>query len=181
MKKIITPKLPSLFIAFVSLLLIACGNESSTNNQTLTRPASIQKYKKDTVLSGKVNTKKSKINSGTVSVTDSKNKTITSTKVSEAGHYRVEIPANTELPIILNYQSDDNDNISLKSVAIFAALKKYDINDLTTLIAKKAKSLGGYTASNMTVAADSTVGVPDANKTSTGFRGDPTAQYGGWH
>jgi len=31
------------------------------------------------------------------------------------------------------------------------------------------------------MAADSTVGVPDANKTSTGFRGDPTKQYGGWH
>ena len=67
------------------------------------------------------------------------------------------------------------------SVVVYTSIKKYDINELTTLIAKKAKALGGYTQINMVLAADSTVGIPDANKTTTGFRGDPTKQYGGWH
>ncbi len=171
----------ALLTAAFSLSLTACNNESN-NKPALMAEQSVQKYRKNTVLSGKVNTKKGPINNGTVSVTDSDNKKITSTEVSESGQYRVTIPANTELPIILTFKSaGGQEKITLTSVAIHPALKKYDINDLTTLIAKKARSLGGYSTSNMTIAADSTVGVPDANKTSTGFRGDPTAQYGGWH
>lgn len=41
--------------------------------------------------------------------------------------------------------------------------------------------MGGYTRANLVRAAEETVHVPDANKTSTGWRGDPTTQYGGWH
>jgi hypothetical protein len=52
---------------------------------------------------------------------------------------------------------------------------------LTTSIAKKAQALGGYTHANMVQAAEDTAKVPDANKTTAGFRGDPTTQYGGWH
>ena len=29
--------------------------------------------------------------------------------------------------------------------------------------------------------AEETVHVPDANKTTSGWRGDPTTHYGGWH
>ncbi len=171
----------TLLTSIISLSLTACNNESN-QNQTLMTDQSVHVYRKNTVLSGKVNTKKGSINNGTVQVTDSGNKKITSTEVSESGQYRVTIPANTKLPIILTFKSaGGQEKITLTSVAIHPALKKYDINDLTTLIAKKARSLGGYSTSNMTIAADSTVGVPDANKTSTGFRGDPTAQYGGWH
>ena len=142
-----------------------------------------QKYTKETTLSGRVNTKKGNIKSGVITVTNEKNKTIATAQVKENSHYTVTIPADTELPIILSFSPANNssEEDKLVSVAIFSVLKKYDINDLTTLIAKKAKSLGAYTHSNMTIAADSTVGVPDANKTSTGFRGDPTSQYGGWH
>ncbi|HCT99478.1 MAG TPA: hypothetical protein DF614_05290 [Methylococcaceae bacterium] len=60
-------------------------------------------------------------------------------------------------------------------------MTSYDINALTTRIAQRAKSLGGYTRQNMVLAAGDSVNVPDANKTTTGFRGDPTSQYGGWH
>jgi hypothetical protein len=52
---------------------------------------------------------------------------------------------------------------------------------LTTAIAKKAQSMGGYNHANMVRAAEGTIAVPDANKTTEGFRGDPTTQYGGWH
>jgi hypothetical protein len=52
---------------------------------------------------------------------------------------------------------------------------------LTTAIAKAAKTMGGYTRTNMVRAAEETVSVPEGNKTSTGWKGDPTTQYGGWH
>ena len=46
---------------------------------------------------------------------------------------------------------------------------------------KAAKAMGGYNRANMIHAAENTVHTPDANKTTTGWRGDPTTQYGGWH
>jgi hypothetical protein len=67
------------------------------------------------------------------------------------------------------------------SVVVDADVTNYDINSFTTNIAAKAKSLGGYTRKNMILAASDSVHTPDANKTSAGFRGDPTSQYGGWH
>lgn len=37
--------------------------------------------------------------------------------------------------------------------------------------------MGGYNRANMVRAAEGTVAVPDANKTTEGFRGDPTTQW----
>ncbi len=94
------------------------------------------------------------------------------------GHYQLEAPENTPLPVILNVTADTG---TLLAVIVDPSIKHYDINPLTTAIANKAQALGGYTRANMVVAAESMINAPDANKTSTGFRGDPTTQYGGWH
>jgi len=163
-----------------SLILNGCNNEPN-NKQGLISQQAVQQYSKDTTLTGRVSNKKGNIRVGEIKASDNNNNFIASTQVEKNSHYALTIPANTKLPITLTYTSPEKDQDPMVSVVIYAALKKYDINDLTTLIAKKAKSLGGYTHSNMTIAADATVGVPDSNKTSTGFRGDPTKQYGGWH
>jgi hypothetical protein len=99
---------------------------------------------------------------------------IVSTQVQEKGRYQLEIPAQTKLPIIL--RSDE-----FISVVIDADVTNYDINSLTTTIAARAKALGGYTRKNIVSAASDSVNTPDANKISTGWRGDTTSQYGGWH
>ncbi|MFI3123441.1 MAG: hypothetical protein QX194_05890, partial [Methylococcales bacterium] len=119
------------------------------------------------VLSGKVESK-----TGNVEAFDGEN-VISSANV-ENGRYQLEIPAQTKLPIVLRA-----DNFI--SVVIDPDVTNYDINSFTTNIAAKAKSLGGYTRKNMIAAASNSVHTPDANKTSTGWRGDPTSQYGGWH
>jgi hypothetical protein len=108
-----------------------------------------------------------------VKAVDESNNFIASTTV-ENGRYKLEIPVQTKLPIVL--QSGD-----LISVVVDVDITNYDINSFATNIAAKAKSLGGYTRKNMILAASDSVHTPDANKTSTGFRGDPTSQYGGWH
>lgn len=129
---------------------------------------SVTKYTATSVLlSGKVD------NGANVQAIDEKQNVIASTTV-ENGRYKIEIPAQTKLPIIL--RSGD-----LISVVVDIDLKNYDINNLTTEIAAKAKALGGYTRQNMVLAASNSVRTPDANKTSTGWRGDTTSQYGGWH
>jgi hypothetical protein len=111
--------------------------------------------------------------SSEVKAVDESNNFIVSATV-ENGRYKIEIPAQTKLPIVL--QSGD-----FISVVVDADVTHYDINSFTTNIAAKAKSLGGYTRKNMILAASDSVHTPDANKTSAGFRGDPTSQYGGWH
>lgn len=175
---------PALIVVFlISMFLNGCDNNDKSSKKSFSIQQKAQKYKKETTLTGKVSNKKGAINSGEIKVTDSQGKLVATTQLQNDNHYSVTVPSGTELPITLSFYADENstDKDKLISVAIYASMTKYDINELTTLIAKKAKALGGYTHSNMVLAADSTVGVPDANKTSTGFRGDPTKQYGGWH
>ncbi len=155
------------------LLLIGLFNAfllSACNEMQQSKPAaqSVTKYTSTSILlSGKVENK-----TGNVKALDGEN-VIVSTNI-ENGRYQLEIPAQTKLPIVL--QSGD-----FISVVVDADVTHYDINSFTTNIAAKAKSLGGYTRQNMILAASNSVHTPDANKTSTGFRGDTTTQYGGWH
>lgn len=168
------------FLLFLSLLLNGCDSNQGNKN-SLSSQQKIQKYTQETTLTGKVSYKNKVINSGAIKATNNKGHLITSTSLNKNAHYSMKIAAGTKLPIILTYYPDKKTQKKLISVVIYSIIKKYDINELTTLIAKKAKALGGYSPINMVMAAESTVGVPDANKTTTGFRGDPTKQYGGWH
>ena len=149
------------------LLLTAC------NDMQQSKPAKpvTEKYTASTVLlTGKVQ--------GTSQIVEAldgeSQNVIVSAQVQEKGRYQLEVPAQTKLPIVL--RSDE-----FISVVIDSDVTNYDINSLTTTIAARAKALGGYTRKNIVSAASDSVNAPDANKTSTGWRGDTTSQYGGWH
>ncbi|MCK5354155.1 MAG: hypothetical protein KAJ63_03485 [Methyloprofundus sp.] len=166
-----------LMASIASLFLVACDDQQK-KSPAIKVP--VQKYKQLKVLKGSVLDEKGSVLKGTLKVTDSTGREVASTHLENSKHYSVEIPAGTTLPIVLTVKPKGSSE-TLRAVVISAAVSSYDISPLTTKIAKRAKELGGYTYSNMVMAAESTVGVPDANKTSTGFRGDPTKQYGGWH
>ncbi len=176
---------PNLVLSLIltGFFLIACDNNGKSPKSSFTIQQKVQKYAKDTVIKGKVSNKKGTILSGEIKVVDSKGAVIVVEQLKNDYHYSVTIPAGTILPIVLNFYPVEGDNEAKKmsSAVIYPNIKKYDINELTTLIAKKAKAMGGYTHAHMVSAAESTVSVPDANKTTAGFRGDPTKQYGGWH
>lgn len=161
----INKKLAVVF-ALNAFLLSAC------NEMQQSKPAA-QKVEQYTATSVLLFGKVQNASSVNVEALDKTQNVIVST-TAENGRYKLEIPAQTKLPIILRA----GDFIS---VVIDTDLKNYDINNLTTEIAKKAKILGGYTRQNMVLAASNSVHTPDANKTSTGWRGDTTSQYGGWH
>ncbi|MFZ2403671.1 MAG: hypothetical protein WAW41_00930 [Methylobacter sp.] len=165
-----------LLVILSSFAVTGCEQEQKTAKAN---PSVIKKYAKTTILEGVVSNNKGVIKTGTVKVTDENDRLITSVAV-ENGHYSVEIPANTVLPILLTFSSE-SDAEKLVAAVIHDTITKYEINPLTTAIAKAAKAMGGYTHANMTRAAADTVHTPDANKTTTGWRGDPTTQYGGWH
>lgn len=166
-----------------SLVLNACNNSDSNSKPAFAIQERVQLFSKQTVLKGKVSSEDKTFSSGNILVTDVKGKTITTAQLGTGNHYSVTIPSGTVLPIILSFTAEGNTSKKdiLNAVALYPAIKVYDINDTSTAIAASAKSRGGYTHKNMVFAADNLVGVPDANKTSTGFRGDPTKQYGGWH
>jgi hypothetical protein len=139
----------------------------------------VKKYTTATTLEGVVSNNKAVIKTGRVEVTDEKGRLITHVAFDDS-HFLVEIPANTVLPILLTFSAESSKDKFVTAV-IDNMITKYYINPSTTAIAKAAKDMGGYTRANMVRAAENTVHTPDANKTTTGWRGDPTTQYGGWH
>ncbi|MGZ4959384.1 MAG: hypothetical protein ACXV7J_09030 [Methylomonas sp.] len=168
----------SLILLLAVGFLTACGNNSQP--QQSAREA-VRKYDHAVTLQGSVSDNKGLIKSGKVEARSPSGQLLAETALENSARFQLEIPAGTELPVILNFVPPEPATEKMVSVAVQPAISRYDINPSTTAIAKQAKALGGYTLRNMKQAAEDMVHVPDANKTSTGFRGDPTTQYGGWH
>jgi hypothetical protein len=167
-----------LLIFMTSCFLTGCGK---SNQNTASIKQAIKKYDQATFLEGVVSNNHGLIRAGTIKVTDIYEGLVASSAVRNNGHYNVKIPEDTVLPIVLTFYPEAADGEKLITAVVHPGITKYDINPLTTSIAKKALAMGGYTHANMVRAAEGTVKVPDANKTTAGFRGDPTTQYGGWH
>ena len=172
-----------LTVILAGFLLTACDSNDNSRKTILSANTTVRKYDQAVTLQGAVSNKGGPVTSGKISVTNEKGSVIASTLLKNSDRYSIEIPAGTPLPILLtvNPESKQSDNQALQVAVIDPTLKKYDINLLTTAIAKKARAMGGYTYINMRQAAMSSTSTPDANKTTGGFRGDPTRQYGGWH
>ncbi|NTW45232.1 MAG: hypothetical protein HGB14_12590 [Anaerolineaceae bacterium] len=172
------------FLNIVLLFFIAgcflTGCEKSNKDNSPIKQV-LKKYEQATSLEGVVSNNHGPIKAGTIKVTDSYEELVASTAVQNNGHYSVKIPADTFLPIVLTFYPEAAEGEKLITAVVHPGITKYDINPLTTSIAKKALAMGGYTHANMVRAAEGTANVPDANKTTAGFRGDPTKQYGGWH
>ncbi len=160
--------------------LSACGKEAPAPQ--IAKEASA-KYDKAVTLQGTVSNNAGPIKAGKVEAMSLADELLAETTLENSARYQLQIPAGTTWPVVLNFLPGTGAAGAEKmlSIAIQPTTGKYDINPSTTAIAKQAKSLGGYTLRNLTRAAEDRVNVPDANKTSTGFRGDPTTQYGGWH
>ncbi len=173
-----TRKYLSLYL-LLSVVVSISGCEQKQQSAGIINQAAIKKFSKATTIEGAVSTGKSLIKTGIVEVTDENGQKITQVSV-EDGHFQITIPSGTNLPLLLNFSSETQAE-KLVSVVLYDDVTKYYLDPSTTAIAKAAKAMGGYTRANLVRAAENTTHTPDANKTSTGWRGDPTSQYGGWH
>ena len=167
-----------LLLFMASCFLAGCGK---SHQNTASLKQAIKKYDQVTYLEGVVTNNRGPVRAGTIKVTDMHEELVASTALRNNGHYTVKIPANTVLPIVLTFYPNEADGERLVTAVVHPEITKYDLNPLSTSIAKKALAMGGYTHANLVRAAEGTATVPDANKTTAGFRGDPTTQYGGWH
>lgn len=160
------------------------GCDSGPKPQTsIAAAAKVQQYEQVKTLEGLVTNDDGPIKTGVIKVLTEKGRELSRIELVDGPHYSLEVAAGTVLPIILAYYpaADAADDERMISVVVHAAASKFDINPLSTRIAKKAKEMGGYTHKNLVMAAEGTGTVPASNKTTAGFRGDPTTQYGGWH
>ncbi len=170
-----------------TLLLLIVGALCACNKDPQPLPQiakeAPKKYETAVSLQGAVSDNNGFIKSGKVEAKTESGLLLAETMLENSARFQITIPAGVALPVILSFSPGEAKvgGEKMLSVAVQPSISKYDINPLTTAIAKQAKALGGYTLRNMTRAAEEAVRVPDANKTSTGFRGDPTTQYGGWH
>lgn len=172
--------------AFGFVFLIAVFSIAGCQEERQPRPLTketVKKFEVATVLEVSVADDKGPVKAGTVKVIDSQGRTIARTQLQNHDQYRIEVPAGTVLPVVLSFLPDGKEANAeeLITAVVHPNLTIYSINPLSTAIAKKARELGGYTHANLVLAAESMGTVPDANKTTAGFRGDPTKQYGGWH
>jgi hypothetical protein len=167
-----------LLVLILSAAFLVMGCEQSRTPTSIGQTA-VKKYSKTTTIEGTVSTGRLLIKTGTIEITDESGQKIKQVSV-ENGHFQVEIPSGTNLPLILNFSSETHPE-KLVSVVLYDNVTKYFIDPSTTAIAKAAKAMGGYTRANLVRAAEDTTHTPDANKTTSGWRGDPTTQYGGWH
>jgi hypothetical protein len=168
-----------------TVLLLIVGLLSACNQEPQPQIAKepLKKYATAVSLQGSVSDNNGLIKSGKVEAKTESGQLLAETTLENSARFLLTIPAGVDLPVILSFSPiEPKAGVEkMLSVAVQPIISKYDINPLTTAIAKQAKVLGGYTLRNMTRAAEEAVRVPDANKTSSGFRGDPTTQYGGWH
>jgi len=165
--------------ASLLILFLASGCGKDAPKSAFPQQA-VKKYQQAATLEGLVSDDKGPIKAGTVKVSDEHGAVLAETALQGSEHYRVQVPAGTALPIVLTFYPVTG-GAQLITAVIHPTVTQYDITPLSTAIAKKAKALGGYTHGNLLVAAESMGTVPDDNKTTAGFRGDPTKQYGGWH
>lgn len=175
-------RLIALGLVFLIAGFFLTGCEKETQHSPLVKET-VKKFEAAAVLEGSVADDRGPVKTGTVRALDSQGRMIASAQLQNGDRYRLEIPAGTVLPVVLSYlpAGKETDAGELITAVVHTNLTIYSINPLSTAIAKKAREFGGYTHANLVLAAESMGTVPDANKTTAGFRGDPTKQYGGWH
>ncbi|MCQ8106160.1 hypothetical protein NP590_18780 [Methylomonas sp. SURF-2] len=177
---------------FKRILLAACllcaggGALTGCDSKPPQAPAgktAAEKYTQQKTLQGLVSNDDGPVKAGIVKALTESGRVLAEVGLSDDPRYRMEVPAGTVLPIILAYypSAEAGEEQRMVAVVVHAAASKFDINQLSTRIARQAKALGGYTHKNLVSAAEGTASVPASNKTTAGFRGDPTTQYGGWH
>lgn len=159
-------------IIIAGLLLILLGCDNSTNSSTTSTKKMVE---------GVVSYQGDLIAEGTVEVKDVNDRSVARATINNDAKYRVEIPKNSSYPLLLQVAGQKE---LLEAVIIDSNAVRQDISSLSTLVVKSARDLGGLTKANMAKAAIHAIQQSkksSGKRTSTGFKGDPTKQYGGWH
>lgn len=168
-------KLLNLIFGLVMVLLVtACGDSSSGSRQT--------GMGGQQVIEGTVTNRDELIVSGNIIAKDKNGAKVAETEPDREGHFSIMLPPGVTYPVTLEIAVDEH--TLLEAVVMDSSLAMQDISTMSTLVVESARNLGGLTKQNMAQAAINAIRQnkkASGKGTSTGFKGDPTKQYGGWH
>lgn len=159
----------------LGLALTACGPSPSTGSSG---GAAVE-----IKITGLVLNEDNPVTKAKIEAQDGKGATVAKTEVSGDGHYSLTLPAGTAYPVVLSAQPEAEPK-PLKAVVTSDLVSEQDISTVTTIVVDTAMSLGGLTEANLAKAAGAAISQRKSSGgsgSSSGFKGDPTKQYGGWH
>lgn len=160
---------------FIPFIFVITGCDSNRSSVSATGPTTIQGLVSDD--DGPVG------RAEIVAVESSSNRVIAKGKLEQDGHYQITLPATPNYPILLKATVEKNGKV-FQAVVTSNLVSEQDISPRTDLVVKSAELLGGLTPENIAKAAGAAINqrpTQSGKKTSTGFKGDLTKQYGGWH
>lgn len=137
----------------------------------------------ETKIVGLVLTDEGPVAKAKIEAKDSRGATVAKTEVGGDGHYSLNLPAGAAYPVVLTAQPA-SETKPLKAVVTSDLVSEQDISAVTTIVVDTAMSLGGLTEANIAKAAGAAISQrrsSGGSGSSSGFKGDPTKQYGGWH
>lgn len=167
-------KMQSLLFIPPLLVLAGCGDSNSARTSM---PAGDK-------IAGLVLSDEGPVQKARIEARDKNGAVVAKTEVNGDAHYRLVLPAGTAYPIVLTAQIETLPQ-PLKAAVTSELAEEQDISVVTTIVFDTAMNLGGLTEANLAKAAGAAISqrksMGGSPGTSTGFKGDPTKQYGGWH
>jgi hypothetical protein len=164
-----------LFLLISALSLAACEQSSTTTTSSSNQSLHI---------TGIVQEEGEPVTHAKIEAKDSGGATIATSELrNNSNHYAIDLPAGTQFPVVLT-AIQEGDRPLLKAAITSSDVAEQDISTVTTLVVDTAIGLGGLTSANLAKAAGAAISMRrnrGGSGSSSGFKGDPTKQYGGWH
>ncbi|BBL70569.1 hypothetical protein [Methylogaea oryzae] len=158
--------------ALVIAVLAGCG-ESNPGAAAVAAPAT---------LSGSVIGDEGPVKEAQVELQDSHGQVLGKTALHGGSRYSLPAPKSGAYPVVIVATTAGGE--TLKAVLTKAVVTDQDLTPMSTLLVEAAQQLGGFTDENIAKAARAAIGqrqVQGGSRSSSGFKGDLTKQYGGWH
>lgn len=156
-----------------AMTLGACGDNTSTT------VASAEEAR----IAGVVLNEDEPVTRAAIEAHDRNGKKIAGATMNGESRYTITLPPGAAYPVILT-ATPEGQSTALKAAINDALVTEQDISPVTTIVVDTAMSLGGLTEANLAKAARAAISqrrVSGGSGSSSGFKGDPTKQYGGWH
>ncbi len=163
----------TLLIFISALLLTGCSQESTSSGSDRTQPAMIE---------GGVFDDHGPVKQATIEAVDKNERRLATVKLQEDGDFRIKIPASAAYPVLLRAKLPNGK--LLEAVVTSNQVVELDITPHTDLVVKSARLRGGLTPENIAGAAGAAINMrrsQGGKRSSSGFKGDLTKQYSGWH
>ncbi len=165
--------LTSFIFILTALLITGCSEDSTPAVSSQETPAMIE---------GSVFDDHGRVGKATIEVVDKNERHLATATLQDDGQFHIKVPAGAAYPVILKAKLSNGK--VLEAVVTSNQVVELDITPHTDLVVKSARLRGGLTPENIAGAAGAAINMrrsQGGKRSSSGFKGDLTKQYSGWH